>query len=143
MRATTFLLWTLALFCAAYWVLRVVGTPAGAPTAPPVVRTPPPASPAAIASLLGASAAPQAAAPGAPAPSNLASRFVLTGVVADRAGRGAALIAVDGRPPRPFLVGSRIDESLVVQAVDGRQVMIGQELGGPHLVVLELPSTQK
>jgi general secretion pathway protein C len=139
-RTTTFLLWALALFSVTHWVLRTVGTPASAPSAAPVLRTPAPVNPAAVATLLGASAKPVA---GAPAQPDLASRFVLTGVVADRVGGGAALIAVDGRPSRPFLVGSRLDEGLIVQAVDGRRVMVGAEPGGPHAVVLELPSLQK
>jgi general secretion pathway protein C len=138
---STFILWALALFCAAYWLLRVMATPSGAPTAPPVVRTPAPANPAALAALLGSrgqvetgNAAPQA---------SLASRFVLTGVVAGRSGEGAALIAVDGRSPRPFRVGARVEEGLILQAVDGRRVMLGAERGGPHAVVLELPPLQK
>lgn len=139
-RTTTFLLWALALFSATQWVLRTVGTPSSVPSAPPVLRAPAPVNPAAVATLLGASARP---AGGAPAQPDLASRFVLTGVVADRAGGGAALIAVDGRPPRPFLVGSQLDEGLIVQALDGRRVMIGAERGGPHALVLELPSLQK
>ena len=135
-RATTLLVWTLALFSAAYWVLRIVSTPVGAPTVPPVARTPPPPNPAAVASLLGATT--QAAA--APGQANLASRFVLTGVVANPSGGGAALIAVDGRPPRPYLVGQPVDENLLVQAVEGRRVMLGEKIGGPHAVVLELPA---
>ena len=137
-RASTFLIWTLALFSAAHWALRMAATPTGDLVAPPVQRPAPVASPAAVAKLLGAS--PQA--PTAASPS-LASRFVLTGVVANALGGGAALLAVDGRPPKPFRVGGRIDDNLIVQAVDGRRVMLGAEMGGPHLLVLDLPPLQK
>ena len=35
-----------------------------------------------------------------------ASRFQLQGVVADDLGRGAALIAIDGKPARPYRAGA-------------------------------------
>ncbi|MEJ7928818.1 type II secretion system protein N [Ramlibacter sp. AN1015] len=141
-RVTTLLLWALALFSVGYWVLRFMATPVGVPTQAPVVGEPAPTQPAAVARLLGAGAQ-QAAEPAADAPPpELAKRFVLTGVVAGRSGGGAALLAIDGRPPRPYLVGSRLDENLIVQAVEGRRVMIGAEPGGPHALVLELPVRQ-
>lgn len=138
-RITTLLVWALALFSVAYWTLRFVATPSEVPGAPAAFTAAPPVDPQAVARLLGAGEQPGVA--GAPAPAaNLAGRFVLTGVVADRRGGGAALIAVDGRPPRPYLVGSRVEEGLIVQGVEGRRVMLGAERGGPHLLVLELPA---
>ena len=136
-RATTLLLWGLAIFSAGYWALRVIATPTGVGTAPPALRTPPPANPDAVARLLGAPAGGTATA--APA-ADLAGRFSLTGVVADRRGQGAALISVDGRPPRPYLVGSQVAEGLIVQSVEGRRVVLAESPGAPRAVVLELPA---
>ncbi|MBL0422745.1 general secretion pathway protein C [Ramlibacter sp. AW1] len=136
-RITTLLVWALALFSAAYWILRFMGTPTGVASAPPALRSPPPANADAVARLLGGGPANTASTAAAP---DLAGRFVLTGVVADRRGGGAALIAVDGRPPRPFLVGGQVTEGLIVQAVEGRRVMLGASRGGPHDLVLELPA---
>jgi general secretion pathway protein C len=53
-------------------------------------------------------------------------------------GGGAAVIAVDGKPARPYRVGSTIEEGLVLQSVRGRQAMLGPA-AGPALVTLELP----
>lgn len=49
--------------------------------------------------------------------SGLASRFVLSGVVASAAGGGAALISIDGKPARAFRVGARVTDELTLQSV--------------------------
>ncbi len=95
--------------------------------------------PAAVGRLLGAS--PVAAAV-APAP-GMASRFVLLGVVADRSSQGAALIAVDGKPGRPYRVGSKIDEGIVLQAVEPRKARLGPAAEAETTLVLELPPLKK
>ena len=47
-----------------------------------------------------------------------ANRFTLIGVLSGRSsGGGAALIAVDGKPAKPFRVGAAVDEGLVLQAL--------------------------
>jgi general secretion pathway protein C len=79
-----------------------------------------------------------AAAAGLPAVS-LASRFALVGVVAERSRRGAALIAVDGKPARPYRVGAAIDQGVLLQSVEGRRAVLSASVGGPALVTLELP----
>ena len=45
-------------------------------------------------------------------------QFTLIGVLSGRSsGGGAALIAVDGKPAKPFRVGAAVDEGLVLQAL--------------------------
>ncbi|MDE2607105.1 MAG: general secretion pathway protein C [Burkholderiales bacterium] len=138
-RGTAFLLWALAAASAAFWALRLGG--GGPVTSLPAEPPRPVASvdPAALARLLGG--VPSASAPAAAAPS-LASRFRLLGVVAGvRSGEGAAVIAVDGKPPRPYRVGATIDEGVVLQSVRGRQAVLGAPgAGGQALVTLELPA---
>jgi general secretion pathway protein C len=136
-RSTTFVLWTLAALSTVYWGLKMASSSSDTPSVPPVVRAPA-ADPVAVGRLLGAQ--PQAAAT-TPA-GNLAGRFVLTGVVASDSGGGAALIAVDGKPPRPYRVGARVDEGLVLQSVQGRRALIGASPEGPTTVTLELPPLQ-
>jgi general secretion pathway protein C len=82
------------------------------------------------------------AAPAAgPAPAvPLATRFSLLGVVSDAGGQGAALISVDGRPAKPFRVGSQVDEGIVLQSVQGRSAVLAASRIGPPLATLELPS---
>jgi len=134
-RGVTFLLWALAAATIAYWALKVTTTSTPGAGAAATLRPAPAADPAAVARLLGH--APTAAA-AAPAPS-LASRFSLIGVVAGRSREGAALISVDGRPAKPFRVGSNVDQGLVLQAVEPRRAVLAASAQGPAVLTLELP----
>jgi general secretion pathway protein C len=136
-RGATFALWALAAGSAAYWGLKLSSDmrPVAAPVAAP--RQVGPVDPLALARLLGSS--PAAAAAPAPVVA-LASRFQLVGVAAGASsGGGAAVISVDGKPARPYRVGSTIEEGLVLQSVRGRQAVIASREGQP-LVTLELPA---
>ena len=93
----------------------------------------------AMARLLGVPAA-GAAAARAPAAS-LTSRFALIGVLAGRSsGGGAALIAVDGQPAKPFRVGAVVDEGLVLQSLHPRQARLGASVDGPATLTLDMPA---
>jgi len=137
-RSATFFLWGLAAASAAYWALKLSRPQSFA--AAPAVRATAPADAAAVARLLGFS--PRAALPSAPAP-GLASRFALVGVVAGPSRRGAALIAIDGKPARPFRVGSVLEDGLLLQAVEGRRAVLAASAEGPALLTLELPVLRK
>jgi len=54
-------------------------------------------------------------------------------------GHGLALIAVDGKPPKAYAVGSRLDSDLVLQSVGMRTASIGPAQG-TRSVLLELPA---
>ena len=139
-RLATLVLWLLAAGSCVYWGLRMA--PRAAPAAvAAAARQPFAADPAAVGRLLGASPV-LASAAGQPTVS-LASRFNLQGVVASRSNRGAALISVDGKPPRPYRVGSPIDEGLVLQSVDRRRAVIAASAGGPAVLTLELPPVKR
>lgn len=69
----------------------------------------------------------------------LGQRFALLGVVADAQGGGVALIAVDGRPARPFVRGAQLAPGWTVQRLAARQVHLGQTLDGPTRLTLNLP----
>lgn len=137
MRGATFALWALAAASAAYWGLKVSGRPPPGSATPVAARAVAPPDPSAVAALLGANPASPAAA--AVPVASMASRFALVGVAAHSSGHGAALIAIDGQPPKPYRVGSRIEEGLVLQSVQGRQARLGASASGPALVTLELP----
>ena len=66
-------------------------------------------------------------------------RLKLTGVVAGRASRGYALISVDGKPARPFGVGSQVTDTLVLRSVAVRSAALGPDRTAPASVTLELP----
>lgn len=90
--------------------------------------------------LLGADApVAVAAAPAVPG----SARLKLLGVVAARAEAahqaGVAVIAVDGRPARPYRVGGAVDQDLVLLEVRQRSASLGPP-AGPASVKLELPA---
>jgi general secretion pathway protein C len=127
-------LWALAAASAVFWGLRWA--------APPDIAAPPAATrsqiepdPAAVAQALG-SASNQ---PVVAAPPEAASRFALLGVVAGADRQGAALIAVDGKPARPFKVGATVADGFVLQSLTARSAALGAG-GGESALVLQLPT---
>ena len=134
-RLATLVLAALAAASAVYWALKW-------PAAPPPISTadaPPPAvvDTTAVARALGGGVAPaaQVAAPES-------SRFNLAGVVAGGPHQGAALIAVDGKPARPYRIGAVVSAPWVLASVQPRRVVLapqGSDSGGEAGMVLELP----
>ena len=134
LRGATLLIWALAGAVAVYRGLRL-----SAPSVAPAVAAPVAAlaavDSAAVARLLGAIPQVAALAPQA----TLASRFLLVGVLAGRSsGGGAALIAVDGKPAKPFRLGSEVDPGLVLQSIASRRVAMGAEMAGPAVLELDM-----
>lgn len=143
-RIATLALWGLAAASAVSWGLRFSTAPK-APAAPLAGTALQASGTDAVARLLGAGDAGPArpavaAAPDAPPPPALASRLVLQGVVAgpEPGALGVAVISLDGRPARPYRVGARIDDGLVLQAVHPRSATIGASRDGPAIVTLHL-----
>lgn len=137
-RLGTLALWAAAGASVVFWGLRLS---APAATGPVSAVSPTPLAPdaQALARLLGVAPA-QAATPTAAVAPPLASRFVLVGVLSGRnSGGGAALIAVDGKPAKPFRVGASVDEGLVLQALGPRQAQLGAAVDGPATVTLDMP----
>ncbi len=116
-------LWLLAGLSASYWGLRGWGdaelAPVPAPAAERVL-----ADPQAVARGLGGGV-PAAA---EPAPAE-ASRYVLLGVLRDAGGRGAALIATDGLPPKPYRVGAALPGGLLLRELTPREALLGPAEG--------------
>ena len=137
-KGVTFGVWALAAASAVFWGLKLSSGAATAPVAAPALRQAGPGDPAAVARLLGQTAAPAPVGTAAPAAPPLASRFSLLGVVADRSRQGAALIAVEGRAARPYRVGSHVGEGLVLQSVQPRRAVLAASMDGPAVVTLEL-----
>lgn len=138
MQGVTFAVWALAAASAAYWGLKLSARPDAGTLAPQASRAALVPEPAAIARLLGESQ-PAALAPAA----NLSSRFNLVGLASQGGRTAIAVIAVDGKPARPFRVGSQVDDGLVLQAVEGRRALLGPGVGAPPALALELPPPRK
>jgi general secretion pathway protein C len=125
----------LAAGAAVFWGLRLASPTEPVAAAATMPRAAVSADADAVARLLGAASAAEAA----PAAPEAASRFSLSGVVADPFNQGAALISIDGKPPRPFRVGSRVGDNYVLQSVGVRAATLGTSAQGPAAFTLQLP----
>jgi len=139
-RLSAFVIWSLVAATAVFWALRFSVDPVPVPAHALVIGK--------TSSLRGDlsrlfGAAPIAAG-AAEATPEASSRFRLVGIMAPKRADtanpyGLALIAVDGKPPRAFKVGSSLDDGLVLQSVSLRTAAIGPAQG-ERSVLLELPA---
>ena len=140
-RVTAFVVWAAVAAAIVFWALKLL---VRAPMAP--AFTVPVSEATAVrgdlSRLFGKTASASTMVAAAP---ELASRFKLIGVMAPkaRAGQpassaGLALIAVDGKPPRAFAPGARIDGDLVLQSVSLRTASIGPSEGAAALTLEEI-----
>jgi general secretion pathway protein C len=132
--AASLLVWGAVAFSAVTWGLRWSATGAAPSNATAAMQALPEVDVSAAARSLGAAPAPVSAAP------TLASRFELQGVLTGGPNAGAALIVVDGKPPKPFRVRAVVADGLVLQSAQGRRVNLGAAMDGPPTLVLELPA---
>lgn len=139
-RLFAFAVWAALAASVAFWGLRLLVTSPATPAQAVAVSNGAAAN-GDVSRLLGVSpkAVDTDAQVGAP---EIASRFRLTGVMAPKSNatsaQGVALISIDGKPPRAFGVGARVDGDLLLQAVSLRTASIGVAQAAPS-VVLELP----
>jgi general secretion pathway protein C len=140
-RLFAFVVWAVVAGSVMFWGLRLLVKSQAMP-AHAVSVTDSSAAMGDVTRLLGATPK-EVAVADAPAPvSELSTRFKLTGVMSpkpsSKSSQGVALISVDGKPPRAFGVGTRIDGDLRLQAVSLRTASIGSGTG-KAAVVLEMP----
>ena len=69
-----------------------------------------------------------------------AGRMVLVGVVARTGKSGAALIAIDGKPPKPVAVGAKVGDDWVLASVASRHAVLRSATGVDSLT-LDMPVT--
>lgn len=140
-RLFSFIAWALVAATAVFWGLRLFTR---APVAPPnvVVASEAASTRGDLTRLLGV--APVTVAAQAVVP-EASARFKLLGIMAPKsgvqasAGHGVALIAVDGKLPRAYTVGSHLDADWVLQAVSLRTADISPANGAAGMR-LELPA---
>ena len=132
-RLITLLLAALAAGSAVYWVLKWPSAPVQISVENP--PEPAPVDSSAVARALGGGVVV------ADVVAPVSNRFVLAGVVSGGAHRGAALIAVDGMPAKPYRVGAVVGEQWVLSAVQPRRVVLTPQNGGTADagITLELP----
>ncbi len=147
-RAAAFALAALAAGSAVFWGLKWQGAAASGPSSASQVTAMAQQAlgPQTLARALGGTGvlvpASQSASNSTAAVVSASSRMALTGVVSGAEKRGTALIAIDGKPARPFTVGSKVDGELLLQAVEPRRAKLATRLDGPSTVTLELPGTK-
>jgi general secretion pathway protein C len=142
-RLSAFVIWALVGGTAMFWLLRLAASPLEAPPQTSSVST----SVAARGDLTRLLGAPPSAPVAVAAVPDAAGRFKLIGVMAPRSreaastpGQGVALIAVDGKPARPYRVGAAIEGEFVLRSVAARSVTIGLATSTSAApIVLELP----
>jgi general secretion pathway protein C len=127
------LVWGAVAFGVVTWVLRWSALGESSSHAPAAAQALPEVDVSAAARSLGAEPVQAAAAP------TLASRFQLQGVMAGGANAGVALIAVDGKPAKPYRVGAVVADGLVLQMAQGRRISLGASMDGTQTLMLELP----
>ena len=132
-RVATFSLAALAAASLTYWGLKwsVSAEPQLAPVA--MVDDAPADSQSLVRLLGGASTVSVASA----SPS-ASSRFALLGVLAGGGSRGAAVISVDGKPAKPYKVGSLVADNLVLQSVGGRRAVLAAGANAAPELTLEM-----
>ena len=137
-RAVTFAMAVLAALSATYWVLKSTQGHSVSIATPVASSALAPSDPKAVARALGggSTAVPSPAAAGR-------IPLVLLGVIAEGKRGGAALISVDGKPAKPYLVGAQVDGHLVLQSVAGRRATLATSVNGPAQITLELPALSK
>ena len=126
-------MWLMAVLVTGGWLLQVVGRQTLVPVNA-VPQEPVQSDVAALARALGANAEAPAG-PSTPPP----VRLQLLGFVAQSGKRGAALIAIEGQPPRPVMVGATVHGSMRLLSVGPRAVRVGVSPDDPAAVELSLP----
>lgn len=136
-RLAAFVLAALAAASAAVWGLRVAAPVQASGIAAMVMPAVQPDAVAVARALGGAAAGTDAPLAAQAAPVLESARFALLGVVAQAHAQGAALLSIDGKPAKPFLVGAQVMDGWTLQSVQGRRATLARS--GAELV-LELPA---
>ena len=135
--SATAVVWAAVVISGWFW-LQASLSARSSNTAPaaPALKVPDIAGTEVLARLLGSKSATQV---GLDSGLALADRFILSGVIASRGGQGAALIAVDGKPPKPFKVGATVSPGYVLVSVAAREAMLAEQLNAPVRLTLTMP----
>lgn len=128
------LFWLFAAMSVVWWGLRW-SADSSWQALPVLGGSPESADSASVARALGHVDRPVSS-PAVPAAS---TRMRLLGVVAQKGQQGAALISVDGQPPRPYLAGSRVTDAWVLVSVERTTVKLRPSSGDGAPLELIVP----
>jgi general secretion pathway protein C len=140
-RLAAFVIWAAVAASAMFWILRLgVSSPKAPPHTVAVGAATTPRGD--LSRLFGITPTGDSGAAKGVVQTPLSSRFKLIGVAAPRQGGdrvGLALIAVDGKPARTYVVGTAVDGDMVLQSVHARGAKLGVRDAAPQ-VSLDLPA---
>jgi general secretion pathway protein C len=133
LRLFTFLVWTAVGLCAAYWAFKFV-------TTKPVEATAAIAAPAvaidskAVGKLLGATDNVVAK------PVTISTvKLALFGLATTVSGHGVALIATEDKPAKPYRVGAKVTDDLVLKSISKVDAVLATSTTAPDGQKLSLP----
>jgi general secretion pathway protein C len=134
LRLITLLVWMSVGLCAAYWAFKFVTTKpvAAAPVAAPTVAI----DSKAIGKLLGATDIVAVKPVAAPVSS---TKYLLFGIASTVRGTGVALIGIDDKPARPYRLGSKVADDMVLKSLTKTKAVLAASATAPDGVTLELP----
>jgi general secretion pathway protein C len=137
LRLITLAVWLVAALCVAYWAFKFVSVkPVNANMAastPAIV-----VDSAAVAKLLGAIDNVAEKQTIVPASSN----YALFGLAMEKSGMGVALIATDGKPAKPYRVGSKVADGWVLKSISRTDVILAASMDAVDGMKLDLPIRQ-
>jgi general secretion pathway protein C len=138
-RLSTLVLAALAAASVVFWGLRW-SEPSSLPRASSDWAGPRPIDTGRVALLLGATSA-TASGDDDEAPLQVAARYKLLGVIAGPKGHefGSALIAIDDAPAKPYKVGDRLSDDVLLQSVSKRGAALAPSMQATAAITLELP----
>jgi general secretion pathway protein C len=73
------------------------------------------------------------------APRAASAQYQLLGIISQGAKRGSALIGIEGQPPKPYRVGERLTDKVVLKSVQARSAVLASDVNAPDGISLELP----
>jgi general secretion pathway protein C len=134
LRLITLLMWMSVGLCAAYWAFKFVTTKpvVAAPVAAPTVVV----DSKAIGKLLGASDIVAVKPVVVPVST---TKYLLFGIASTVRGTGVALIGIDDKPARPYRLGSKVADDLVLKSLTKTKAVLAASATAPDGVTLELP----
>ncbi len=129
------LMWLAAALSITYWGLRLAGQSDWTPVNTSL-QSSVEANPVAVAMLLDATPL-EATEEETPV---VQTRFSLIGLVNQGGEQGAALIAIDDKPPRPYRVGSLVADGLILQSVTAKGARLAPAEGDRMALELSMPT---
>ena len=133
----TFVVWAAVATSVIGWGLKIRHATAPSQLAMPVSAVGAEVTPATLARSLGGGG--QSAQPANPVSGGDRGRFGLVGVVASGESSGVALIAIDGKPARPYRVGAEVADGWVVEKLGSRSAVLGPREGQGGKLEIAMP----